>query len=144
MATSYRKEGPRVAMQKFLAFAGSNGAPPQPPRAPGPERAAAMARMGRNVELFLPTACGRFGTFVRIFPPCAQARRPRIVVGAGELADDRLTYRAAASLAERLATQVVSLPGEQSGFITQPEQFCRKAARGARAQPGRPCGLRVR
>jgi pimeloyl-ACP methyl ester carboxylesterase len=121
---TYRNEGVGAAMQKFLAFAGLKGGPPPGANgeSPSPEARESMARMGRNVELFLAHGLRQMSGFV---PDIATLRMgtPRIVVGGGEASGDQLAYRAAAALADRLGTKVVQFPGDHGGFTTHPEAF---------------------
>jgi pimeloyl-ACP methyl ester carboxylesterase len=121
---TYRSAGVGAAMQKFLAFAGLKGGPPPDATggAPSPEMAESMARMGRNVELFLAHGVRPGSTFV---PDVAALRAgaPRIVVAGGETSGDQLAYRSAVALAERLGTEVVPFPGDHGGFTSQPEPF---------------------
>jgi pimeloyl-ACP methyl ester carboxylesterase len=118
---TYRREGVGPAMAKFMAGAGLK-APPQPPGEPDRAAREAMARMGRNVELFLAHGIRQIGAFV---PDLAALRdaQTRIVVAGGEEARGQLPYEAGAVLAERLGTSIVLFPGEHGGFITHPRAF---------------------
>jgi pimeloyl-ACP methyl ester carboxylesterase len=121
---TYGNEGVGAAMQKFLAFAGLRGGPPPDATGdrPSPEMMETMARMGRNMELFLAHGIREIGALV---PDIARLRggSPRIVVGGGEASGDQLAYRAAVALAERLGTGIVHFPGDHGGFTTHPEPF---------------------
>jgi pimeloyl-ACP methyl ester carboxylesterase len=121
---TYRNQGVGAAMQKFLALSGLKGGPP--PQAaggpPSPEMMERMARMGRNMELFLAHGMQEAGAFV---PDIAALRAgsPRILIAGGEASGDQLAYRAAVAVAERLGTTIVGFPGDHGGFTTHPEAF---------------------
>jgi hypothetical protein len=121
---TYKKEGAGAAMQKFLALAGlRNGPPPDAlSHKPTPGMLESMARMGRNIELFLVHGIRQTGSFV---PDIAMLRTgsPRIVVAGGEASGNQPAYRAAVALAERLGTKTVPFPGDHGGFTTHPQQF---------------------
>jgi pimeloyl-ACP methyl ester carboxylesterase len=121
---AYRNEGVGAAMQKFLAFSGLSGgtSPDAVGARPSPEMIEAMARMGRNVELFLAHGMRQIGAFVPDVT-VLRAGSPRIVVGGGEASGDQLAYRTAIALAERLGTNVVHFPGDHGGVTTHPEPF---------------------
>jgi pimeloyl-ACP methyl ester carboxylesterase len=124
---TYRTQGVGAAMQQFLAFSGLNGGRPREAATapPSPEMAEAMARMGRNVELFLAHGVRQIGAFV---PDIAALRTQSsgIVVAGGEASGNQVAFRAAAALAQRLGTQVVHFPGDHGGFTTDPERFAAK------------------
>src|SRR5262245_41979518 len=121
---TYRTAGVGPAMQKFLAFAGLNAGPP--PKAhgvpPSPEVLETMARMRRNMELFLARGMRETSAFV---PDIATLRagRPRVLVAGGETSGDQLAYRAAVALADRLGSALVNFPGDHGGFMTHPDAF---------------------
>jgi pimeloyl-ACP methyl ester carboxylesterase len=121
---TFQSQGVGPAMQKFLALAGLKGGPP--PDAQGgpsnPEMMEAMARMGRNMELFLARGMREAGTFV---PDVATLRKltPRVLIAGGEASGDQLAYRAAVALADRLGSAVVHFPGDHGGFTTHPDTF---------------------
>jgi pimeloyl-ACP methyl ester carboxylesterase len=121
---TYRTQGVGPAMQKFLALAGLKGGPP--PQAaggpPSPEMMARMARMGRNMELFLARGMRETTTFV---PDTAALRTgaPRVLIAGGETSGDQLAYRAAVALADRLGSRLAHFPGDHGGFTTHPEAF---------------------
>jgi hypothetical protein len=120
---TYRREGAGPAMARFLASAGLNGRqrPPEPPS--DPEAQAGMARMMRNVELFV--AHGRGELFV---PDLAALRSgsPRIVVAGGAESHGQVAYTAAAALAEALGTPIEEFPGDHGGFVSQPTPFAER------------------
>jgi pimeloyl-ACP methyl ester carboxylesterase len=121
---TYRNQGVGPAMQKFLALAGLKGGPPPHAAAgpPSPEVMERMARMGRNMELFLGHGMQEAGGFV---PDIAALRAgsPRILIAGGEASGDQLAYRAAVAVAERLGTTIMRFPGDHGGFTTHPEAF---------------------
>jgi pimeloyl-ACP methyl ester carboxylesterase len=120
---TYKREGIGPAMRKFLAGAGLEGNAPPPPSNPTPEQQQAMARMARNVEVFL--AHGMRGSYE---PDIAALRSgsPRIIVAGGSESRGQVAYEAGVVLAERLGTSVVDFPGDHGGFMAQPESFARK------------------
>lgn len=124
---TYQTEGAGAAMQKFLAFAGLNGGPPPDAMAAAsrPEMAEAMARMGRNVELFLAHGIRQIGSVVPDVATLRAAAAP-IVVAGGEASGDGPAYRAAVALAGRLGVKVEHFPGDHGGFMTQPELFAKR------------------
>jgi pimeloyl-ACP methyl ester carboxylesterase len=139
---TYRRQGVGPAMQMFLAGAGLEARPPVPASGAGaeptPEMREAMARLGRNLVLFLERGLREIGT---VAPDLAALRASptRIVVAAGETSGQQLASRCAAALADRLALPVVRFPGDHGGFMSDPEAFARAlratlesgAARGA-------------
>jgi pimeloyl-ACP methyl ester carboxylesterase len=124
ISDAYRTAGVGPAMQKFLAATGLKGGPP--PKAeggpPSPEMMEKMARMGRNMELFLAHGMREAGAFV---PDIAalQTLSPRILIAGGDASGDQLAYRAALALARRLGTTIVHFPGDHGGFTTDPGAF---------------------
>jgi pimeloyl-ACP methyl ester carboxylesterase len=117
----YRREGVGPAMAKFLAGAGLE--PPPPPRGePSPEMAEMMARMGRNVDLFLAHGVRQIGAYQPDFA-ALKAGSTRIVVAGGEASGDQLAYRTTVALATRLGTEVVHFPGDHGGLMTHPAAF---------------------
>lgn len=121
---AYVSEGVGAAMQKFFALSGLDGERPPAAMAaqPTPEMMDAMARMGRNMELFLAHGIRQIGAFV---PDVAALRAGpvRVVVAGGEASGDQLAYRAAVALADRLGTNVTRFPGAHGGFTTHPDAF---------------------
>jgi pimeloyl-ACP methyl ester carboxylesterase len=120
---TYRAKGIGPAMQQFMAFAGLQAPAQAGPDAPRrPENGEAMARMGRNMELFLAHGLREVGAFV---PDVAALRAgsPHIVVAGGDASQGQLAHRCAVALAERLGTDVVVFPGDHGGFMTQPDAF---------------------
>jgi pimeloyl-ACP methyl ester carboxylesterase len=121
---TYRSAGVGAAMQQFLAFSGLKGGPPPSPAGepPSPETMEAMARMGRNMALFLEHGQRQIGAFA---PDVAALRTgsSRVVIAGGEASGDQLAYRAAVALADRLGTAIVHFPGDHGGFMTDPHAF---------------------
>jgi pimeloyl-ACP methyl ester carboxylesterase len=119
---TYRSEGVFAAMQKFSRGVGfGDGGPPQGEQTPA--AAAAMARMGGNVELF----AGRLIPLIGNYEPdvaALQKSTTRIVVGVGdESAPEQMTYRTSHRLAEKLGGQPVPFPGGHGGFGSHPDAF---------------------
>jgi len=121
---TYQSQGVGPAMQQLLALAGLKGGPPPNPQEgpPNPEMMEAMARMGRNMELFLARGMREVGTFV---PDIAAVRKAttRVLIAGGEASGDQLAYRAAVALADRLGSAVVHFPGDHGGLTTHPDAF---------------------
>lgn len=121
---TYRTQGVGPAMQKFLALAGLKGGPPRTAQTgqPSPEMIETMARMGRNMELFLGHGMREASTFV---PDITALRTgtPRILIACGEASGDQLACRAAAALADRLGSTLLRFPGDHGGFTNHPEAF---------------------
>lgn len=120
----YKREGAGPAMAKFLAQAGLKGAP-QPPASPSPEMAAMMARMAKNIDVFLAHTLRQAGEWI---PDIAALRvgPVRIVVGAGAISRGHLANDTAVALAEQLGTSVVQFPGDHGGFGSDPAAFAKK------------------
>jgi pimeloyl-ACP methyl ester carboxylesterase len=124
---TYRSQGAGPAMQKFMTMAGLKGGPP--PQAaggqPNPEMMESMARMGRNVELFLAHGIRQTSAFVPDIPTLRKGSA-RIVVAGGSESDNQLAYRTAVALADRLGVTIVRFPGDHGGFMMQAEAFASK------------------
>jgi pimeloyl-ACP methyl ester carboxylesterase len=120
---TYRREGAGPAMARFLASAGLNGRQPPPEHPTDPEAQAAMARMMRNVELFVAHGGGEPDV-----PDLAALRSgtPRIVVAGGEESHGQVAYRAAVALADRLGAPIEEFPGDHGGFVAQPTAFAER------------------
>jgi pimeloyl-ACP methyl ester carboxylesterase len=124
----YKREGAGPAMAKFLAHAGLAGdprPPAGPPASPGPELTAMMARMAKNIDLFLAYTLRQVGEWA---PDIAalEASPVRVVVAAGEASRGQLASETAVALAERLGTNVVYFPGDHGGFGSDPAAFAEK------------------
>jgi pimeloyl-ACP methyl ester carboxylesterase len=117
---TYLSEGVGPAMGKFLASAGLDGGPPQPPAGPTPEMAEAMARMQGNLDFFLGHMWLALGGYA---PDVSRLRSAPITVAVGEASEGQLAYRAALALAERLGKEPAVFPGDHGGFNSHPEAF---------------------
>ncbi len=117
---TYLSEGVGPAMGKFLASAGLDQNPPQPPAGPTPEMAEAMARMQGNLNFFLGHMWLPLGDYA---PDISRLRSAPITVAVGEASEGQLAYRAAVALAERLGKELTVFPGGHSGIGSQPEAF---------------------
>lgn len=121
IVATYRRAGVAAAMPIFLAGAGLNGRGDRP-EPPGPQAAEAMARLGRNLELFLAHGLQPIGRFVPDLAALRAAAVP-ITVAGGETSGPQPAYRAAVALAERLGTSLVAFPGDHGGFTTHARAF---------------------
>jgi hypothetical protein len=81
-----------------------------------------MARMGRNVELFIVHGMRQVGAFVPDLD-ALRASTARIVIAGGEASGTQFAYRASMALAARLGTDVVHFAGDHGGFTSQPGPF---------------------
>ena len=120
---TYLSEGVGPAMGKFLASAGLDEDPPQPPAGPTPEMAEAMARMQGNLDFFLGHMWLPLSDYA---PDVSRLRRLPITVAVGEASEGQLAYRAAVALAERLGREPVVFPGDHGGFNAEPGAFARR------------------
>ena len=120
---TYLSEGVGPAMGKFLASAGLDGGPPQPPAGPTPEMAEAMARMQGNLDFFLGHMWLALGDYA---PDTSPLQELPITVAVGEASEGQLAYRAALALAGRLGKEPEAFPGDHGGFSCRPEAFARR------------------
>ena len=120
---TYLSAGVGPAMGKFLASAGLDGDPPQPPAGPTPEMAEAMVRMQGNLDFFLGHMWLALGDYT---PDISRIRSLPITVAVGEASEGQLAYRAALALAERLGKEPAVFPGDHGGFNSHPEAFARR------------------
>ncbi len=92
---------------------------------PDPEMLEMMARIEKNMELFIGY---EVPPFARYAPDLAalQASSARVVAVVGEASEGEPPYRAAFAVAERLGTQPVVFPGDHGGFGAQHEAFAAK------------------
>ncbi|MDP8901954.1 MAG: alpha/beta hydrolase [Actinomycetota bacterium] len=120
---TYLSEGIGPAMGKFLASAGLDQDPPQPPAGPTPEMAEAMARMQKNFDFFLGHMWLPFGGYA---PDISRLRSAPVTVTVGAASEGQLAYRAALALAEQLGKQPVVFPGGHGGFSSHPGAFARR------------------
>lgn len=117
---TYRFEGVGPAIGKFLAWAGLEGNPPQPPAGLTPEMAEAMVRMQGNFDFFLGYMLLPLGDYT---PDISRLRSLPITVAVGEASEGQLAYRAAVALAERLGKEPTVFPGGHGGFNSHPGAF---------------------
>jgi len=117
---TYLSEGVGPAMGKFLASAGLDQDPPQPPAGPTPEMAEAMARMQGNFDFFLGHMWLALGDYA---PDVSRLRSLPITVAVGEASEGQLAYRAALALAGRLGKKPAVFPGDHGGFNSHPGAF---------------------
>lgn len=120
----YKREGAGPAMAKFLEQAGLKRAP-QPPASQSPEMAAMMARMAKNIDLFLAHTLRQAGEWI---PDIAALRagQVRIIVAAGEASRGHLANDTAVALAAQFGTRVVQFPGDHGGFGSDFAAFAEK------------------
>ncbi len=119
---TYRSEGTFAALQIFTKGVGfGNGPSARGERTP--EDAAAVARIGANLELF----AGRLIPIIGNYEPdltALQRSSTRIVVGVGdESTPEQMVYQTAHALAERLGGQPAQFPGGHGGFGSHPDGF---------------------
>ena len=110
-------------MGKFLASAGLDGGPPQPPASPTPEMAEAMGRMQGNFDFFLGHMWLSLGDYA---PDISRLRPAPITVAVGGGSEGQLAYRAAVALAEQLGEEPAVFPGDHGGFNSHPAPFARR------------------
>jgi pimeloyl-ACP methyl ester carboxylesterase len=130
---TYQTSGVGPAMQRFMAGAAGAGgsqpatAPPAaPPPAPPPaELQETFGRIQGNLDFFLAHGFRPISLYV---PDVATllTGTVRIVVGVGDAAEERLPYRCAAALADRLGIAPVSFPGGHGGYTDNPAAFAEK------------------
>ena len=120
---TYLSEGIGPAMGKFLASAGLDQDPPQPPAGSTPEIAEAMTRMQGNFDFFLGHMFLTLGSYE---PDIARLRSLPITVAVGEASEGQLAYRAAVALSARLGKEPAVLPGGHGGFNSHPRAFARR------------------
>ena len=93
-----------------------------------------MARMGKNVDLFLAHGLRTIAAYV----PDADALRrgsPGVVVAGGDESRGKLAYQASAALAERLGTPLVHFPGDHGGFGQDAPKFAETLEKVLREAP---------
>lgn len=117
---TYRSEGVGPAMGKFLALAGLDGPPPEPPGGRTPGMAEAVARMQKNLDFFLGHMWLSLGDYA---PDVSPLRSLPVTVAVGEASEGQLAHRTALALAERLGKEPVVFPGDHGGFGSHPEAF---------------------
>lgn len=121
---TYRTEGPRPAMGKFLTVTGVRS-PSEPTRSGGgPARGADRSDAGASAisERFL----GHMLRPISSYRPDLDALRTtstHIVVAGGTTSRGQLAHRTAMALAEQLGTRLMDFPGDHSGFAGEPEAF---------------------
>lgn len=119
---TYREKGVDAAMATFfadngLADAGADGAeaaaPPE--QAPAPEAAETFARVSGNFEHWLAHGVLPL-SFYRPDVAALRAGKPRVLVGIGQDSAGQPIEQMALALAEKLAVEPVSFPGDHAGF----------------------------
>ncbi|MDQ1450243.1 MAG: hypothetical protein QOK38_109 [Acidobacteriaceae bacterium] len=129
----YKAHGAGAAMQKFMASAGLDAAPPKDaPPPPPPAVQEAFGRMMGNLDFFF--AHGR-KAIVDYVPDVAtlKAGAPRVVIGAGETTTGQTANRAAVALAERLGAPAVIFAGDHGGYNSHPDAFAKRLEQAFRA-----------
>jgi pimeloyl-ACP methyl ester carboxylesterase len=121
----YKAHGAQAAMQKFMASAGLNAAPPKDAPPPPREMQEAFGRIMGNLDFFF--AHGR-KAIVDYVPDVATLKKgaPRVVVGVGESTAGQTAHRAATALAERLGTPTVIFPGDHGGYGSHAPAFAER------------------
>lgn len=120
---TYLSQGVGPAMAKFLASAGLDQGPPQPPDGPTPETSEAMVRMRGNLDYFLGHMWLPLGDYA---PDISRLRSLPVTVAVGEASGGQLAYRAAVALAGRLEKEPAVFPGDHGGFSSHPGPFARR------------------
>jgi pimeloyl-ACP methyl ester carboxylesterase len=127
LSETYRTEGVGAALQRFgegVGLGGDGQDEPEPPGDPGPEAAAAMARMGENLDLWLAHVMRP--SFLGYTPDVAglRASPTRVVVMVGDRSGpQQMAYRASHALAEQLGTTPVVVPGDHNAVTSRPDAF---------------------
>jgi pimeloyl-ACP methyl ester carboxylesterase len=124
----YRSEGVLPALQKFGEGTGMGGGgehdESEPQGEPDPDTAAAMARMGENIDFWFAHVMRP--TFLGYAPDIARLRAgpTRIVVAVGDASEPRqMMYQTTHALAERLGTSPVAVPGDHGAVTSHPDAF---------------------
>jgi pimeloyl-ACP methyl ester carboxylesterase len=120
---TFRREGIGRAMQKFMAMAGLDDAPPQGDMPP--ELVEMFGRIEANFEYFI--AHGLMP--LSLYRPDVDALRTgkaRVVVGVGEETVGQVAHRTGLALAAKLASEPVTFPGDHNGYGTHAAAFAEK------------------
>jgi len=116
----FRREGWPAAVQRFLANAGLEAGPRQPPA--DPEAAEAMARMRDNFDFFLAHYLRPISGYEPDLP-ALRSGSTRLVIGIADATGGQLAHRCAVAVAERLGLTPVVFPGDHNGFASRPAEF---------------------
>jgi len=86
-----------------------------------------MKRVAQSTEFFL---AHEVRSFLRYIPDVEALRtlEDRVVLAGGEEDRDRLTYRPAVVLADRLGERVVDFPGKHVGYVSHSAPFAKRLA----------------
>jgi pimeloyl-ACP methyl ester carboxylesterase len=115
---TYRNSGTGAAWQKFSTFTGIDVRPQGEDAAPQPP----PAEMVATSERFF----GRGLLPITLYQPdfaALQAAPTRVTAAGGTTSKGQFARRAAAALAERLGTPLISFPGNHTGFAGEAEGF---------------------
>jgi pimeloyl-ACP methyl ester carboxylesterase len=124
---TYRSDGLYPALEKFgegVGLSGEGQDEPAPPGDPDPEVAAAIGRMGANMEFWLEHVVRP--SFMGYRPDIGKLRAGgvRIVVVVGDRSGPRqMAYQASHALAGQLGTTPVTVPGDHNAVTSRPEAF---------------------
>ncbi|MEV7523969.1 alpha/beta hydrolase [Streptomyces sp. NPDC091371] len=122
-----RAEGLGAAAAHFMAGVGGTLKPLPDPAGLPPRAAGTIGRLGANFPLFMEHELRQFTAYAPDVAALA-AVRDRVRLAAGRESRSHLPYRPAATLAERLGTELVEFPGGHSGYTDAPEEFGRRLA----------------
>ena len=122
---TYRRHGLGPALRLFGEAVGLGGEEePAPPGDPDPEVAAAIDRMGANMDFWLSHVVRP--SFLGYAPDIARLRAgpARIVVVVGDRsAPHQMAYQTTNALADQLGTAPVTAGGDHNAVTTRPEAF---------------------
>jgi pimeloyl-ACP methyl ester carboxylesterase len=116
---TYRREGIGAAMQKFMAMAGLDNAPPSDMP---PEVLEMFGRIERNFEYFIAHGLMPLALY-RPDVNALRSGRVRVVVAVGEATVGQLAWRTGVALAQKLGSQPVTFPGDHAGYGPLAEPF---------------------
>ncbi|MFL6427539.1 MAG: alpha/beta fold hydrolase [Acidobacteriaceae bacterium] len=121
----YKTHGAGAAMQKFMASAGLDAAPPKDAPPPPPEAQEAFGRIMGNVDFFFAHAMKAIVDYVPDVPALKESTT-RTIIGVGEATKGQIAHRAATALTERLGMAPVTFPGDHGGYSSQPGAFAER------------------
>jgi pimeloyl-ACP methyl ester carboxylesterase len=113
----YCRQGPRSAMQSFMAMNGMT-----PPPMPPPAAAETFARIEKNFDYFFGHGLGPLSLY-RPDIQTLRASAPRIVVAVGSESAGHTAHRTGAALAAQLRIQPAVFPGDHIGYGPHAAEF---------------------
>ena len=123
---TYRTQGLYPALERFGERAGLGPGDPDAPD-PEPEVAAALARIGQNVDLWISHVIRP--SFLGYAPdiPTLAAGPVRVMVAVGDASTpDQVAYQASQALAEQLGTTPLTVPGDHDAVTRRPGEFAER------------------